>query len=128
MRDIGAFEFGARIIQASSYHSKFLPNNIVDRQGKDPSLLSKIIEQQYSRGTTRPWISTGLYPQYFVISFPDQMQIHTIDMKSFNGRTSILEIEFRKMIQGNFLQFTKWKFKEALQTCHLTLKTFLKSQ
>ena len=39
------------------------------------------------REISRPWVSTGLYPQFFVITFPDLMQIHSIDIKSFNGET-----------------------------------------
>jgi hypothetical protein len=31
MRDIAAVEFGARMSQASSHHSQFLPKNILDR-------------------------------------------------------------------------------------------------
>ena len=31
MRDIAAVEFGAKMTEASSHHSKFLPKNILDR-------------------------------------------------------------------------------------------------
>jgi hypothetical protein len=31
----------------------------------------------------------GLYPQFFVITFPDLMQVHSIDVKSYNGNAHL---------------------------------------
>ena len=43
----------------------------------------------FFREAARPWVSTGLYPQFFVITFPDLMQIHSIDIRSYNGKENL---------------------------------------
>ena len=36
--------------------------------------------------TSRPWITTGMFPQFFVITFPDLMQIQSIKISAKYGK------------------------------------------
>ena len=74
MKNLALLEMGAKLSQASSHHADYPPSNIIDHS------------------TPKPWISTGLYPQSFVISFPDLIQIQSIKMAAKHGKTKLTMI------------------------------------
>ncbi|XP_076853752.1 intraflagellar transport protein 25 homolog isoform X1 [Brachyhypopomus gauderio] len=58
--------FGAQVVLATSSDENHPPENIID-------------------GITETfWLSTGMFPQEFIIRFPDNMKISLISMHSFN--------------------------------------------
>ncbi|XP_055056053.1 intraflagellar transport protein 25 homolog [Misgurnus anguillicaudatus] len=66
MLDAALSSYGAQVVLATSSDENYPPQNIID--GKTETF----------------WISTGLFPQEFVIRFPDNMKIFTISIYSYN--------------------------------------------
>ncbi|XP_066509760.1 intraflagellar transport protein 25 homolog [Hoplias malabaricus] len=58
--------FGAQVVLASSNDEAHPPENITD--GKTETF----------------WLSTGMFPQEFIIRFPDNMKVSLISVHSFN--------------------------------------------
>ena len=51
--------------------------------------------------STRPWITTGLFPQFFSITFPDLMLIQKIQITGRNGK------HFNQRLRKVFFNFTQ---------------------
>ncbi|XP_065123049.2 intraflagellar transport protein 25 homolog [Paramisgurnus dabryanus] len=66
MLDAALSSYGAQVVLATSSDENYPPQNIID--GKTETF----------------WISTGLFPQEFIIRFPDNMKIFTISIYSYN--------------------------------------------
>ncbi|KAG9261758.1 intraflagellar transport protein 25 homolog [Astyanax mexicanus] len=58
--------FGAQVVLATSSDENHPPENILD--GKTETF----------------WLSTGMFPQEFIIRFPDNMKVSLISVHSFN--------------------------------------------
>ncbi|KAI4871414.1 hypothetical protein NFI96_013041 [Prochilodus magdalenae] len=58
--------FGAQVVLATSSDENHPPENIID--GKTETF----------------WLSTGMFPQEFIIRFPDNMKVSLISIQSFN--------------------------------------------
>ncbi len=44
------------------------------------------IFMNFYRKTETFWISTGMFPQEFIIRFPDNMKISTVSIHSYNSK------------------------------------------
>ncbi|XP_056314164.1 intraflagellar transport protein 25 homolog [Danio aesculapii] len=66
MLDAALSSYGAQVVLASSGDENHPPENIID--GKTETF----------------WITTGLFPQEFIIRFPDNMKILTLSIHSYN--------------------------------------------
>lgn len=66
MLDAALSSYGAQVVLASSGDENHPPENIID--GKKETF----------------WITTGLFPQEFIIRFPDNMKILTVSIHSYN--------------------------------------------
>ncbi|XP_051543937.1 intraflagellar transport protein 25 homolog isoform X2 [Myxocyprinus asiaticus] len=66
MLDAALSSYGAQIVLVSSSDENHPPENIID--GKTETF----------------WVSTGMFPQEFIIRFPDNMKIFTISIHSYN--------------------------------------------
>lgn len=43
----------------------------------------------FCRKTETFWISTGMFPQEFIIRFPDNMNIFTVSIHSYNSKYTV---------------------------------------
>uniref|UniRef100_A0A673L1S4 Intraflagellar transport protein 25 homolog n=1 Tax=Sinocyclocheilus rhinocerous TaxID=307959 RepID=A0A673L1S4_9TELE len=66
MLDAALSSYGAQVVLATSSDENHPPENIID--GKTETF----------------WISTGMFPQEFIIRFPDNMKIFTVSIHSYN--------------------------------------------
>ncbi|XP_016382975.1 intraflagellar transport protein 25 homolog [Sinocyclocheilus rhinocerous] len=66
MLDAALCSYGAQVVLATSSDENHPPENIID--GKTETF----------------WISTGMFPQEFIIRFPDNMNIFTVSIHSYN--------------------------------------------
>ncbi|XP_072520917.1 intraflagellar transport protein 25 homolog [Salminus brasiliensis] len=65
--------FGAQVVLATSSDENHPPENILD--GKTETF----------------WMSTGMFPQEFIIRFPDNMKVSLISVHSFNVKRLRIE-------------------------------------
>ncbi|XP_051543935.1 intraflagellar transport protein 25 homolog isoform X1 [Myxocyprinus asiaticus] len=73
MLDAALSSYGAQIVLVSSSDENHPPENIID--GKTETF----------------WVSTGMFPQEFIIRFPDNMKIFTISIHSYNIKNLRIE-------------------------------------
>ncbi|XP_060763176.1 intraflagellar transport protein 25 homolog [Neoarius graeffei] len=86
--------FGAQVVLATSSDENNPPENIID-------------------GNTETfWLSTGMFPQEFIIRFPDNMKISVISVHSFN----VKRLRIEKSTQEEAEKFELMAEKEFEQT------------
>ncbi|XP_026994320.2 intraflagellar transport protein 25 homolog isoform X3 [Tachysurus fulvidraco] len=97
--------FGAQVVLAASSDENHLPENMID-------------------GNTETfWMSTGMFPQEFIIRFPDNMKISVISVHSFN----VKRLRIEKSTQAEAEKFevmTETEFEQtegSLQTNEIAL-------
>ncbi|CAM4539410.1 unnamed protein product [Leuciscus chuanchicus] len=73
MLDAALSSYGAQVVLAISSDENHPPENIID--GKTETF----------------WISTGMFPQEFIIRFPDNMNIITVSIHSYNIKRMRIE-------------------------------------
>ena len=73
MFDIALGSAGATVSLASSSDSKFAPENIID--GKSDTF----------------WLTTGMFPQEFVVTFASAMTVNSVKLTCHNVRRLALE-------------------------------------
>ncbi|CAH1775630.1 unnamed protein product [Owenia fusiformis] len=73
MFDVALANAGAQVVLATSSDEKHPPENMIDGQ------------------TETFWTSTGMFPQEFIISFQQLMNVNTIKMDTFNVKGLQLE-------------------------------------
>ncbi|XP_035229635.1 intraflagellar transport protein 25 homolog [Stegodyphus dumicola] len=89
MMDLASSSVGGHIVMASSNDSRFPPRNILD--GKLDTF----------------WVTTGLYPQCFVLSLSEAADVKAITMHSYN----IKDLRIEKSIKEDPVEF-----EEILET------------
>ncbi|XP_047674667.1 intraflagellar transport protein 25 homolog isoform X1 [Tachysurus fulvidraco] len=101
--------FGAQVVLAASSDENHLPENMID-------------------GNTETfWMSTGMFPQEFIIRFPDNMKISVISVHSFN----VKRLRIEKSTQAEAEKFevmTETEFEQtegSLQTNEIAVSFFV---
>uniref|UniRef100_A0A8B9RDC3 F5/8 type C domain-containing protein n=1 Tax=Astyanax mexicanus TaxID=7994 RepID=A0A8B9RDC3_ASTMX len=92
--------FGAQVVLATSSDENHPPENILD--GKTETF----------------WLSTGMFPQEFIIRFPDNMKVSLISVHSFNVKH--LRIEKNTLEEADKFQVMaeKGKNPQSAQGLH----------
>ncbi|TRY75287.1 hypothetical protein TCAL_09757 [Tigriopus californicus] len=89
MEELALEDAGTRVTLATSHHPKYPAANVLEESG------------------TKPWISTGMYPQTIVLTFSDLKAVTMVGLKSYN----VKEIEIESSSTDRTTNFTAIKTK-----------------
>lgn len=95
MRDYGRADNGAQVIMVSCCDERFPPEHMLDgalleRANHPPHLCSPLLHGLRAAGKDSSfWITTGLFPQEFVLKLKGVVQVSKITTLSLNGEASL---------------------------------------
>lgn len=95
MSNMASAESGAVVVGALSQDSRHLPSNMID--GNEKTF----------------WVTTGMFPQEFIITFPNAIQVSSIKISS-KGLKTMKVMRCEKQMPVAFEDFETFEFEDSL--------------